>query len=189
MGNGYSNSQFRMVPFNRTAAAQKQPSVNSAFHSPTPNKPLADSAFHSPTPNQPLAISGFHSSTPNKPLAISDFHSSTPNKPLVTAFHSSSQWKNHFNESKKSNKLMVIYFTATWCGPCKIMEPAINEMAEQYRDVEFVKIDTDELFDVAEEFEVQTMPTFILVKGEKVFERIKGAQKEVLRATILQHKN
>lgn len=40
---------------------------------------------------------------------------------------------------------MVIDFTATWCGPCRFMEPTLNELAETYTDVVFVKIDVDEL--------------------------------------------
>ena len=40
---------------------------------------------------------------------------------------------------------MVIDFAATWCGPCKFMEPAVKSMASKYTDVDFVKIDVDEL--------------------------------------------
>lgn len=40
---------------------------------------------------------------------------------------------------------MVIDFTATWCGPCRLLEPTLNEFAAKYTDVEFVKIDVDEL--------------------------------------------
>lgn len=40
---------------------------------------------------------------------------------------------------------MVIDFTATWCGPCKFMDPIIKEFAAKYADVEFIKIDVDEL--------------------------------------------
>jgi thioredoxin 1 len=40
---------------------------------------------------------------------------------------------------------MVIDFTATWCGPCKYMEPIIKELAAKYKYVEFIKIDVDEL--------------------------------------------
>lgn len=40
---------------------------------------------------------------------------------------------------------MVIDFTATWCGPCQYILPAVNEFAEKYADVEFIKIDVDEL--------------------------------------------
>lgn len=41
---------------------------------------------------------------------------------------------------------VVIYFTATWCGPCRYMEPTINELAAKCTDVDLVKIDVDELF-------------------------------------------
>ncbi|KAE8675680.1 Thioredoxin H2 [Hibiscus syriacus] len=40
---------------------------------------------------------------------------------------------------------MVIDFSASWCGPCKIMEPALNDMAVSFTDVDFVKLDVDEL--------------------------------------------
>ena len=40
---------------------------------------------------------------------------------------------------------MVIDFTATWCGPCKLMDPIIQEFAAKYTDVDFIKIDVDEL--------------------------------------------
>nr|GMD28759.1 thioredoxin H2-like [Ipomoea batatas] len=113
--------------------------------------------------------------------------SSAPKKPLVTAFHSSSQWKLHFDNSKGTNKLMVIDFTATWCGPCKRMEPTINDFAAQYTDVEFVKIDVDELPDVAQYFEVQAMPTFVLVKNGNVIDKVVGADKDVLLQKILKH--
>lgn len=40
---------------------------------------------------------------------------------------------------------MVVDFSATWCGPCKFIEPAFNDMSAKYSDVDFVKIDVDEL--------------------------------------------
>ncbi|CAI9092746.1 OLC1v1028073C2 [Oldenlandia corymbosa var. corymbosa] len=66
-------------------------------------------------------------------------------KPQVIAFHSSAKWKVHFEALKQTSKLIVIDFTASWCGPCRYIEPAIYEFAAKYTDVEFVKIDVDEL--------------------------------------------
>ncbi|KAK3442413.1 hypothetical protein EUGRSUZ_B02586 [Eucalyptus grandis] len=63
----------------------------------------------------------------------------------VMEFHSKSRWDEHFEASKGNNKLMVIDFTATWCGPCRRMEPTIDELAETFADVDFIKIDVDEL--------------------------------------------
>ncbi|XP_059316692.1 thioredoxin H2-like isoform X2 [Lycium ferocissimum] len=106
----------------------------------------------------------------------------------VTAFHSSTKWKLHFDALKDTNKLVVIDFTATWCGPCKYMEPVINDFAAKYTDVEFVKIDVDELADVAQEYEVQAMPTFVLIKKGKVVDKIVGADKDGLQKKIQKHR-
>ncbi|KAL8518825.1 hypothetical protein ACS0TY_009974 [Phlomoides rotata] len=109
-------------------------------------------------------------------------------KGQVIAFHSSSKWKLHFEASKQTSKLMVIDFTATWCGPCQYILPAINEFAEKYGDVEFIKIDVDELDDVAQEFGVQAMPTFILMKRGKEVDKVVGAKKEDLQKKIEKHR-
>ncbi|KAK2990784.1 hypothetical protein RJ640_012685 [Escallonia rubra] len=106
----------------------------------------------------------------------------------VIAFHSSSVWKMHFEASKESSKLLVIDFTATWCGPCRYMEPALNVFADTYTDVEFIKIDVDELPDVAREFRVEAMPTFLLIKRGKEVDRIVGAKKDELQKKIEKHR-
>ncbi|OMO77401.1 Thioredoxin [Corchorus olitorius] len=83
---------------------------------------------------------------------------------------------------------MVIDFSASWCGPCKFMEPALHDMAERFTEVEFVKIDVDELPDVAQEFGVQAMPTFVLLKRGKEVDRVVGAQKNELEKKVQKHK-
>ncbi|TYH01054.1 hypothetical protein ES288_A09G026800v1 [Gossypium darwinii] len=97
---------------------------------------------------------------------------------------SSSEWQLHFNSVKESPKLMVIDFSASWCGPCKFMEPVLNEMAAKFTDVDFVKLDVDGLPDVAQEFGVQAMPTFVLVKQGKEVDRVVGAQKNELEKKV-----
>ncbi|XP_009783477.1 thioredoxin H2-like [Nicotiana tabacum] len=106
----------------------------------------------------------------------------------VIAFHSSTKWKLHFNSLKDTNKLVVIDFTATWCGPCKTMEPVINDFAAKYTDVEFVKIDVDELADVAQEYGVQAMPTFVLIRKGKFVDKVVGADKDGLKKKIEKHR-
>ncbi|KAG4388794.1 hypothetical protein AAZX31_09G220500 [Glycine max] len=63
----------------------------------------------------------------------------------VLPFHSSERWQLHFNEVKETSKLVVIDFTASWCGPCRFIAPVFNEMAKKFSNAEFVKIDVDEL--------------------------------------------
>ena len=89
---------------------------------------------------------------------------------------------------KDTNKLVVIDFTATWCGPCRNMDPIINDFAAKYTNVEFVKIDVDELVDVAEKYGVQAMPTFVLMKKGEVVDQIVGADKDGLKMKIEKHK-
>ncbi|MFX9845294.1 thioredoxin, partial [Acinetobacter baumannii] len=112
----------------------------------------------------------------------------TTKKGQVIAFHSSSKWKTHFEATKQTPKLIVIDFTASWCGPCKFIQPAITEFAEKYTDVEFIKIDVDELDEVAQEFGVQAMPTFVLIKKGKEVDKIVGAKKEELQKKIEKHR-
>lgn len=106
----------------------------------------------------------------------------------VIAFHSSSKWMEYIKASKQSNKLIVIFFTATWCGPCRSMEPTIKELAAKYTDIDLVKIDVDELFNVSCEYGIQTMPTFLFMKNGKEIDKVAGARKQDLQMKIEQHR-
>ncbi|GAA0185420.1 oxidoreductase [Lithospermum erythrorhizon] len=111
----------------------------------------------------------------------------SPERSEVIVFHSPSKWRIHFEASKATSKLMVIYFTAIWCGPCKFMEPAVHDLADHFPDVEFIQIDVDELMNVAEEFGVRTMPTFLLLKKGVAVDKIVGTKKEDLQIKIEKH--
>ncbi|XP_044504422.1 thioredoxin H2 [Mangifera indica] len=114
--------------------------------------------------------------------------STSSETPAIIAFHSSERWQLHFNGCKDSTQLLVIDFAASWCGPCKFMEPAVQEMANKFSDVQFAKIDVDELSDVAQEFNVQAMPTFVLMKQGKELDRVVGARKDELEKKIVKYR-
>lgn len=65
----------------------------------------------------------------------------------------------------------------------------MKEFADKYTDVEFVKLDVDELPDVAMEFGVQAMPSFVFVRKGEVIDRVVGARKEELQKKIEKHRN
>ncbi|XP_062106700.1 thioredoxin H2-like [Humulus lupulus] len=119
--------------------------------------------------------------------AAPDSCSSSAQPSSVTEFHSTKNWQLHFNAVKKSNKLIVIDFSASWCGPCKLFEPAFHDMSIKYTDADFVKIDVDELKEVAKGFEVKAMPTFVLVKNGKEVDRVVGAKKDELEKKVKEH--
>ncbi|EOY03355.1 hypothetical protein QUC31_017766 [Theobroma cacao] len=133
-------------------------------------------------------MGSFFSSLLGSASEDSSSNSSSSEPSRVLTFHSSSRWQLHFNSVKETPKLIVIDFSASWCGPCKFIEPAVHDMAAKFTEVDFVKIDVDELPDVAQEFGVQAMPTFVLVKKGKEVDRVVGAQKNDLEKKVEKHR-
>ncbi|XVF21148.1 hypothetical protein REPUB_Repub12eG0065600 [Reevesia pubescens] len=70
----------------------------------------------------------------------------------------------------------------------QVMEPALSDVAARFAEVEFVKINVDELPDVAQEFGVQAMPAFVSLKKGKKVDRVVGAQENDLEKKIDKHK-
>ena len=72
--------------------------------------------------------------------------------------------------------LKVLDFWAEWCGPCKFMEPIIEELEKELAGkIEFEKINVDENQDKAAQFQVMSIPTYIFLKDDKEVDRIIGA--------------
>jgi len=86
-----------------------------------------------------------------------------------------------------ANGLSVVDFWATWCAPCRMMEPILGEIATAYagRDVQVVKVDVDQAPKTAEEFGVRSIPTIIFFQdGEPLFEMVGAVPKPVLEREI-----
>ena len=65
-------------------------------------------------------------------------------------------------------------FYADWCGPCKTQDPILEDLEAEYEDVEFEKVDVDEEQDVANEYQVRSLPTLIIENEDGVVERFVG---------------
>ncbi|XP_042643507.1 thioredoxin [Tyto alba] len=82
-------------------------------------------------------------------------------------------------------KLIVVDFSATWCGPCTMIKPYFHSLSEKYSDVAvFIEVDVDDVPDVAAHCDVKCMPTFQFYKNGKKVHEFSGANKEKLEETI-----
>jgi len=85
------------------------------------------------------------------------------------------------------DKLVVIDFFATWCGPCKMIAPKLEEWSASMPNVVFLKVDVDEAEDVAAEYSIQAMPTFIFMKNKAKVGDLCGANADKLKELITTH--
>ncbi len=91
-----------------------------------------------------------------------------------------------FQKVLAQGKPVVVDFYATWCGPCKMIAPKLEELSATMQDVIFVKIDVDQAEDLAAEFEVSAMPTFMFFKGGKKVDNLTvvGASLDKIKESI-----
>ncbi|XP_038990487.1 thioredoxin H1-like [Phoenix dactylifera] len=105
----------------------------------------------------------------------------------VIACHTVEEWNRQLQEGNESKKLMVIDFTASWCGPCRMIAPVFAELAKKFTNVIFLKVDVDELKSVAQDWAIEAMPTFIFLKEGTIVEKLVGAHKDDLPKKIELH--
>lgn len=85
--------------------------------------------------------------------------------------------KNFENEVLNSEMPVLVDFYADWCGPCKMMGPIVEELAEELKDIAKVgKINVDENQDLAMQYKVMSIPTLIIFKEGKEAHRLVGAR-------------
>ena len=94
-----------------------------------------------------------------------------------------------FNETVQNHPLVVIDCWATWCGPCRMITPIIEELAREYAGkVVFGKLDVDKNRAVTMQYQIMSIPTLIVFSHGKLVDRIMGAlPKPVLEAQITRY--
>ncbi|KAL9330362.1 hypothetical protein ACSQ67_005365 [Phaseolus vulgaris] len=105
----------------------------------------------------------------------------------VIGIHSTGELEKKLSAASNTSRLAILYFTATWCGPCRFISPIYTSLAEKYPKVVFLKIDIDEARDVAASWNISSVPTFFFVKNGKEVDSVVGADKSTLERKIAQH--
>lgn len=96
---------------------------------------------------------------------------------------------NNYTDITKSEGLVLVDFFATWCQPCKILMPTVEELANERKDVEFYKLDVDKNREVAVGEKVSSIPTLVLYKDGVRVDSVTGVKtKQQLIDWIEEHK-
>lgn len=83
--------------------------------------------------------------------------------------------KDEFKNLIKGEELVVVDFFATWCGPCEMYAPALEELAKKYNSsIKIAKIDIEQNEDLAVEYNIQAVPTTVLFRQNQVIESKTG---------------
>lgn len=89
---------------------------------------------------------------------------------------------NFKTEVLQSEMSVLVDFYADWCGPCKMLAPIVDEIAQENDDIKVVKVNVDENPNIAVDYKVMSIPTLVVIKGGKEVSRSVGVvdKKEIL---------
>ncbi len=98
---------------------------------------------------------------------------------------------NFIDEVLKAQSPVLVDFTAVWCSPCKMLDPIVKQLAQEWEGkVKVVKLDVDDNADLAVQYQVMGLPTLVLFKNGKPVERVNGYQnKERIASKLIPHLN
>lgn len=89
---------------------------------------------------------------------------------------------------KGGDTLIIVEFYAPWCGSCKSVESKVDDMAKEYSSVPFLRINVDDNEDLADQYEVTAMPTFIFFKNNTNLTQFVGTKMDKVNEAIIKLK-
>ncbi|KAG2691161.1 hypothetical protein I3843_09G218600 [Carya illinoinensis] len=100
---------------------------------------------------------------------------------LITTTES---WDQKLAEASRDGKIVVANFSATWCGPCKMVAPFYRELSEKYPSIMFLLIDVEELTEFSASWDIKATPTFFFLRDGQQVDKLVGANKPELQKRI-----
>ena len=95
--------------------------------------------------------------------------------------------KENFNaEVVNSDRPVLLDFWSTWCGPCRMVGPLVEEIAAEYPEIKVGKVNVDEQPELAAQFQIMSIPTLMVVKNGKITQRVVGARPKAQILALVQ---
>lgn len=92
---------------------------------------------------------------------------------------------NFDNEVLKSDKTVLLDFWAAWCGPCRMLSPVVDQIAEEMPDIKVGKVNVDEQGELAQKFQVMSIPTLLVFKNGEMIQQAVGVQPKAAIVNML----
>ncbi|KAM0920771.1 hypothetical protein ACQ4PT_007329 [Festuca glaucescens] len=93
-------------------------------------------------------------------------------------------WDQKVEEANKDGKIVVANFSASWCGPCRVIAPVYAEMSKTYPQLMFLTIDVDDLMDFSSTWDIRATPTFFFLKNGQQIDKLVGANRPELEKKV-----
>ncbi|KAL5098843.1 hypothetical protein RYX36_003170 [Vicia faba] len=102
----------------------------------------------------------------------------------VHLINTKESWDQKLEQAKEDRQIVIANFSATWCGPCKVIAPYYCELSEHYPSIMFLLIDVDELIDFSTSWDIKATPTFFFLRDGQEIDKLVGANKPELEKKI-----
>lgn len=94
--------------------------------------------------------------------------------------------ENFTAEVVNSDRAVLLDFWATWCGPCRMVGPLVEEIAAEHPEIKVGKINVDEQPELAAQFQIMSIPTLMVVKNGQITQRVVGARPKAQILALVQ---